>query len=344
MVKGPTSISELHELASRPGEGILQALQEIDSDVLVIGAGGKMGFHLSTMLHRALHQIRSRFRVIAISRFSGPQAMEPFRQQGIETIACDLTNQQAVEALPDSLAIFYLAGVKFGTSQNAQLLHQINVELPARIAERYLESRIVALSTGCVYPFVSPASGGSIETDADVKDDAIDPPGEYAISCVGRERAFADSVALTSLVRLNYSVDLRYGVLVDLARKVLREEPIDVTTGFVNVIWQGDANAYIIRALSHAATPPFVVNVTGGQILRVRDVALRFANLFGKETILSGKENETAWLNNAAKSHDLWGMPTVSEDQLIEWVAGWLLQGCPILDKPTHFEVRDGRY
>ena len=344
MVKVPTDISELHELASLPGEGVLQALQEIDSDVLVIGAGGKMGFHLSMMLQRGLHQIRSKFRVIAISRFSGPQAMDPFHHQGIETIASDLTSQQAVESLPDSNAIFYLAGVKFGTSDNSQLLHQVNVELPGRIAERYLESRIVALSTGCVYPFVTPASGGSIETDADVQGDAIDPPGEYAISCVGRERAFAGSGALTSLIRLNYSVDLRYGVLVDLARKVLREEPIDVTTGFVNVIWQGDANAYIIRALSHAATPPFVVNVTGAQILRVHDVALRFAELFGKEAILSGKENETAWLSNSAKSHDLWGVPTVSEDELIEWVAAWLLRGGPILDKPTHFEIRDGRY
>jgi len=337
-MSGPQNISELHELASQPDRSVIESLREVDSNVLVIGAGGKMGFHLSRMIHRALTELKSRHRVIAISRFGSAGATELFDDQGIETISVDLTREGAVENLPDANNIFFLAGVKFGTGDNPEVLHQMNVDLPSRVARRYGNSKIVALSTGCVYSFTKPASGGSVETDP------LNPPGEYANSCVEREQAFRDSGARTSLIRLNYSVDLRYGVLVDIAQKVLLEKPIDVTTGFANVIWQGDAIAYIVKALTKAASPPFVINVTGKRVLSVRDVAQRFAQRCCKDVTFIGTEKETAWLNNASKSHQLWGQPSISEDELIEWVADWLLSGGPTLHKPTRFEVRDGKY
>ena len=231
-----------------------------------------------------------------------------------------------------------MAGVKFGTSSSPELLQQINVELPAEIAKRFHGSKIVALSTGCVYPFVSIDSGGSKETDEP------DPPGQYAQSCLGREQAFAEFGERVCLIRLNYAVDLRYGVLVDIAKKILDNQPIDLSTGYANVIWQGDANSYIIRSLTTASSPPFVLNVTGSETLRIRDVAERFGRIFQKPVTLLGSEASTAWLSNASLCHDLFGPPSVTENVLIEWVANWLASGGKTLNKPTHFEVRDGTF
>ncbi len=338
MMNGPQDIIQLHELASRPTDGVIESLKSVDSDVLVIGAGGKMGFHLSRMLQRGLTALHSNHRVIAVSRFGATDATELFDQHGIETIRTDLTDTASIASLPESANVFYLAGVKFGTGDQPELLHQMNVELPARISERFADARIVALSTGCVYEFSTPESGGSVESDP------LAPPGQYAISCLGREHAFAQSGAKTSLIRLNYSVDLRYGVLVDIAQKVLQDLPVDVTTGYANVIWQGDANAYIIQAINRAAAPPFVVNVTGANILSVRKLATQFGELFGKQIVITGTESPSAWLSNASLSHSLWGRPTVEENQLIEWAANWLLKGGETLNKPTHFETRDGKY
>lgn len=337
-MSGPRNIDELHERASRPTSAVLSSLRSVRGRVLVIGAGGKMGFHLSQMLHRGLVEIGSAGRVIAVSRFASDGSIKLFEQNGIETIAADLNQTGAIERLPESSNIFYLAGVKFGTADNAELLQQTNVQLASDIAGRYSDGRIVALSTGCVYPFSNHLGGGSAETDQ------VDPPGDYAASCAGRENAFAHSGARTSLIRLNYSVDLRYGVLVDLAQKVIRSQPVDLTTGYVNVIWQGDANAFIVQSLCHAASPPFVVNVTGIKILRVRDIANRFGELFGQPVAFTGVESETAWLSNAEKAHMLWGPPAIAEDELIEWVAAWTLAGGETLDKPTRFEIRDGKY
>ena len=191
----------------------------------------------------------------------------------------------------------------------------MNIDIPAKVASRYSnhDTRIVALSTGCVYDFSTPESGGSVETDS------LDPPGDYAVSCLGREQAFVNSGARASLIRLNYSVDLRYGVLVDIAQKVLCKQPVDVSTGFVNVIWQGDANAYIVQALDYAANPPFVINVTGAQMLKVRQVARRFGELFNRPVTFVGNENRMAWLNNANKSHQLWGPPSIDESP-VDWM------------------------
>ena len=336
----PASLDELHELASRPDENVIELARSIDSDVLVLGAGGKMGFHLCRMLQRALESAGSQFKVIAVSRFSAAGATELFDECGIATMAKDLTDRTAIDGLPEVKNVFFLAGVKFGTNDDPDLLQQMNVELPRCVSRRFSnpDIRIVALSTGCVYPFVSPESGGSVETDN------LNPPGQYAQSCVGREMAFCDTDAQVSLVRLNYSVDLRYGVLVDLAQQVLAEQPIDLSTGHVNVIWQGDAINHIVRSLEQAAHPPFLINVTGAKILSVRKVAEQFATIFDKEVEFVGSEQDRCWLNNASKSHRLWGEPNIDERTLNEWVADWVSNDRPTLGKPTQFQVRSGKY
>ncbi len=335
---GPQSIDELHELASRPTEAVERALRSVNGDVLVIGAGGKMGLHLAAMLQRGLASVGSHGRVIAVSRFAAPSSTEWFSRFGIKTLSVDLLHDGAVTRLPDASDVFFLAGVKFGTSSEPERLRQLNVELPARVAKRFADARIVAFSTGCVYAFAPVIGGGSVETDS------VAPVGKYAESCLGREQAFRDNASHVSLIRLNYSVDLRYGVLVDIATQVVHGQPIDVSTGYVNVIWQGDANRYVIQALPHAASPPFILNVTGQRILRVRDIAQRFAQLFETTASFTGQESDTAWLSNASRCFDRFGPPTVGEATLMEWVADWIKAGGEMLDKPTHFEVRDGKF
>lgn len=336
MLPAPGSMEELHERASRPTAGVVQTLSQLRGDVLVLGAGGKLGFHLSAMLQRGLQEAGHGGRVLAVSRFASPASTAIFRTHDIATLACDLTCPEQLRALPDAQTVFFLAGVKFGASADPQLLQRMNVDLPAQVAHRCSSSRIVALSTGCVYSYVRPDSGGSTETDA------VDPVGDYARSCLGREQAFTRARVDCCLIRLNYAVDLQYGVLVDIAQKVLAEQPIDITMGHANVIWQGDAVAHIIQALQLTRSPASVLNVTGPRILSIREVALQFGRLLGKPVRLTGEEAPTAWLNNAALAHRLFGRPTVSEDTLMEWVADWVQQGRPTLGKPTHFEVRDG--
>lgn len=334
----PSSVAELNERATRPDDRVRNALRELDGDVLVLGAGGKMGFHLSAMLHRTLAELGKSNRVIAVSRFGSAESKRPFEEYKIPFTACDLTDDQQLLSLPDCPNIFFLAGVKFGAGEDHNLLQKMNVELPSRVARRFPTSRIVALSTGCVYSYVTPESGGSVETDRE------DPVGAYALSCLGREQAFADSECRCCLIRLNYSVDLRYGVLVDIARRVLAEQPVDVTMGYFNAIWQGDAVAAIVQSIQHVEHPAHRLNLTGQRILSVREVALQFGRRFEKTVRFTGHEAPTAWLNNATLAHRLFGPPQIPEETLIEWVAHWLLQDLPTLDKPTHFEVRDGRF
>jgi nucleoside-diphosphate-sugar epimerase len=340
----PQSVAELDELASEPDRAVVETLSRIDGDLIVAGAGGKMGFHLALMLRRALNELGTGQKVIAISRFGGPRAREPFEAAGIETIAADLCDASIYADLPDAAAVFFLAGKKFGTSGSPEELRRVNEEMPSLVAGRYAASRIVAMSTGCVYPFVAPGTGGSIESDRPA------PLGDYALSCLGRERAFleASDVHKTpiALIRLNYSVDLRYGVLVDLAAKIVAGEPIDLTMGYFNCLWQGDAVAWTIRAINHACAAPeaLVLNVTGSRILSVREVAESLGAHLNYVVNFSGEETETAWLSNAERVHRLFGMPRVCENTLIGWVAEWVGLGRPLLGKPTHFEVRDGRY
>jgi nucleoside-diphosphate-sugar epimerase len=245
-------------------------------------------------------------------------------------------------ALPEAPTVFFLAGVKFGTASAPELLHQANVVMPGQVAARFRSSRIVAFSSGCVYPFVTPASGGATEATP------VDPVGDYALSCVGRENAFAEASlkygTAVALIRLNYAVEFRYGTLVDIAQKVVRGEPVDVTMGYFNAIWQTDAVAHSILALELAKSPATPLNVTGSQILSVREIALRFGELFGRKVHLTGTEAPTAWLNNPAYAQNRLGAPRTRLDDMLKWVTAWLKNEGRTWGKPTGFERRDGRF
>jgi nucleoside-diphosphate-sugar epimerase len=294
------------------------------------------------MVARALQEINSPYAAVGVSRFSQPGTREQLEAWGVRTLACDLLDREAVTALPDSHNIVYMVGQKFGTTENAPLTWALNTYVPALVAERFPDARIVVFSTGNVYPLIPVLEGGSQEGDT------LEPTGEYANSCVGRERIFTYFSRRTGLrcaiVRLNYAIALRYGVLVDIARHVLAREPVDVTMGAVNVIWQGDANTQALALLSHCASPPFVLNVTGPETVSVRRVAERFGQLFDVPVTFTGEESPLALLSHTAKSQRLFGYPRMTLDQMISWTAAWVQQGGPFLDKPTHFETRDGRY
>ena len=334
--------AELDEQLSEPSPAVLETLHGLDSDLLILGAGGKMGPTLARMATRALREIDSPHTVVGISRFSQPEVRKQLETWGVRTLAFDLLNREAVAALPDSRNIVYMVGQKFGTTENAALTWALNTYVPALVAERFSDARIVAFSTGNVYSLTPVVEGGSQE------DDALEPLGEYANSCVGRERIFTyfsqHASIRCAIVRLNYAIALRYGVLVDIARRVMAREPVDVTMGAVNVIWQGDANAQALALLAHCASPPFVLNVTGPETVSVRRVAERFGRIFDVPVTFTGEESPLALLSHTAKSQRLFGYPRVTLDQMITWTAAWVQQSGPFLDKPTHFETRDGRY
>ncbi|HLB10108.1 MAG TPA: NAD-dependent epimerase/dehydratase family protein [Gemmatimonadaceae bacterium] len=337
------SEAELEEALSAPSPALLDALRTTPGDILVLGAAGKMGPTLARMARRAVDALGRRDRVIAASRFSSAKAEQSLRAAGIETIKCNLLDRAAVTALPDAPNVIFMAGQKFGTRDAPSSTWAMNVVLPSIAAERYETSRIVAFSTGNVYALSPVRDGGSREGDAPA------PVGEYAMSCLGRERVFEDAAARretpVAIVRLNYAVDLRYGVLVDIASRVLRGDPVDLRMGHVNVIWQGDANDWALRCLGHAsAAHPFIVNVTGRETLAVREIAALFGAMFGRAPIFTGAEAPDALLSNATLAHSLFGPPSVSTATLLEWVASWLLAGHPLLGKPTHFEERTGAF
>ena len=354
----PIDEGALDDLLSMPSVGTEATLEQCDGDVVVLGAGGKMGPTLARMVRRALDGLAAsareddadsvssaapaRRRVIAVSRFSSPSAESALRAAGVETIACDLTDPDAVARLPDASNVIFMAGQKFGTTGAPGETWMMNAVVPAFCAERYRASRIVAFSTGNVYPLTPVASGGSRE------EDAPSPVGEYASSCLGRERIFEHYAARhgtrVALVRLNYAVDLRYGVLTDIALKVWRGEPVDVTMGYVNVIWQGDANRLAIDCLAHVASPPFVVNVTGARVLSVRAVAERFGKLLGREAMITGSEASDALLSDTTRMCDVLGEATSPVWWMMLRVADWIRGGGRLLGKPTKFERRDGRF
>ncbi|MDG1898073.1 MAG: NAD(P)-dependent oxidoreductase [Fuerstiella sp.] len=338
----PQTTTELDRLISEPSEDVIRAVERCPGTYAVLGAGGKMGFHVSLMLQRALRELGRNDRVTTISRFGSSAARRSFDEAGFRVIAADLSDPLAIAGLPVADNVFFLAGVKFGTSNQPEMLQRMNVDMPRLVAEHYQAARIVALSTGCVYSFASPESGGATE------DSEVDPPGDYAKSCRGRESAFEVAAmsfgTRSSLIRLNYSIDLRYGVLLDVAQKVRASQPVNVDMGYANVIWQGDAIAHTIQSLPHADAPPFIVNITGPSVLSVRDIANMFGDRFGCTPIIEGSEQPTAWLSNAAKAHALFGQPRISLTQMVQWVADWLDQGGETLGKPTHFEVRSGSY
>ena len=338
----PCSPAEIDDFIGQPAPRVLEVVGRTPGPFMVLGAGGKIGLHLSIMLRRALDQLGRKDRVIAVSRYSTLRDRAAFDQRGIETVPCDLGDPASLSRLPDAPTVFFLAGVKFGTATAPGLVHAINVEMPRRVAEKFARSRVVAFSSGCVYPFVTPASGGARE------DTPPSPVGEYAASCLAREQAFTEIGAAretpVALIRLNYSVEFRYGLLVDIAQMVLAQQPVDVTTGYVNVIWQTDAVAHTIQSLDVAGSPAVPINVTGSEILSVRDLARRFGAALGRPVRITGTEAETAWLNNASHSHRLFGPPLTSVDQMIQWISEWLRQDGETWGKPTGFEKRDGRF
>lgn len=338
----PCAPAEVDRFLSEPTPRVLELLATLAGPFLVLGAGGKMGLHLCLMLRRGLDAIGRKDAVMAVSRFSTLRDREDFEREGIIVHPADLADPAALAAIPGAPTVFFLAGAKFGTAANAALLQTANIAVPRNVAGRFRSARIVAFSTGCVYPFVDHRSGGATE------DTPVGPVGDYAISCLGREREFAEGSRKhdtpVALIRLNYSVEFRYGVLVDIAQKVWAGAPVDVTMGYVNVIWQRDAIAYVIQSVSLAASPAVPINITGPDTLEVRLLARRFGQLLGRSVNITGNEAPTAWLNNAAKSHRLLGPPATSLDQMMHWVAAWIAQGGETWGKPTGFEKRDGKF
>lgn len=338
----PADEAALEELLSRPTPGVLSTLEKLPGDIVILGVAGKMGLTLAMMGRRALDELGRKDKVLGVARFSEASAQQHLNHAGIETIKCDLLDREQVLALPDAPNVLFLAGQKFGTSSGPELTWAMNTLVPANACEKYSASRIVAFSTGCVYPLVPVTSGGPRE------EDDLGPPGDYANSCVGRERIFTyfskKNGTPVSIYRLNYAIDFRYGVLLDIAQKVWNNEPFDVAMGHANMIWQGDANSHAIQCLEHASTPPFIVNVTGPETVSLRSVAQRFGMVMNRKVQITGEEAPTAWLNNAGKAQRLFGYPSVSLDTMIEWVAQWVMQGGSTLGKPTHFEERGGKF
>lgn len=342
LVAQPHNEEELEDLLSEPTPFVVEALHECSGDVVVLGAGGKMGPSLARMARRAADALAEPRRVIAVSRFTSPSAAARLEKHGVEVIRADLGDPDALRDLPDAPNVIYMAGQKFGTAAAPARTWFANTAVPAWVAHRYRASRIVAFSTGNVYGLVNAAGDGSRETDP------LMPVGEYAASCVGRERQFeyaADTYGTAvTILRLNYAVDLRYGVLVDIATKVRRNAPVPVAMGWLNCIWQGDANAMALASLRLSASPAAFLNVTGPETLAVRDLAMRFALRLGTAPRIEGVEAPDALLANTDKMQSLFGVPRVSADRLVELVAAWLEDGGATLDKATHFEERGGAF
>jgi hypothetical protein len=334
--------AHLEELLSEPTPRVVEVLAKLDGDLLLLGVGGKMGPTLARMARRALDQIGSRRRVIGVARFSTPGLEARLQAHGIETISSDLLDPQALPGLPDMANVLVMVGMKFGSTGQAARTWAMNTFLPGLICQRFAHSRIVAFSTGNVYGLTPVVLGGSLESDEPA------PVGEYAMSCLGRERMyehFSRTLAIPmALLRLNYAVEMRYGVLVDLARKVQAGLPIDLRMGQLNAIWQADANAVALAAFAHVASPPLVANVAGPEQLSVRRLAEEFAGLFGRPVQFEGSEQADALLSNGQLGHRLFGYPRVGVAQLVAWTADWLRRGGETLDKPTHFDVRDGKF
>ena len=338
----PQSTPELDDLLSEPSPEAIEAMANVSGDLILLGVGGKMGPALARMALRADQLAGRTRRVVGVSRFSNPDARRKLESWGIETVSCDLQNETAWDSLPDAENVIYMTGYKFGASSAPEQAWAMNCYLPALACRRYADSRIVAFSSGNVYGMVPVASGGSRETDA------LNPVGEYAMTALGRERMFEyfshRHRTPTLILRLNYATELRYGVLVDIARHVFTGRPLDVSMGYVNVIWLADANAMTITGLAHTTSPARIVNLAGQSILRVREVAEKFAELFHRPAICRGEELDHALLNNGSSGAQLLGAPRLDVDTMIRWTADWVGRGGEDLGKPTHFEIVDGKF
>jgi len=336
------TVAALKEVLAEPSDALVAAMAALEGDLIILGAGGKMGLSLAHLAANAVSRSGVHRRVTAVSRFSAPGVERDLRAAGVETIAADLLDDEQLRALPDAPNVVYMAGTKFGTHGNEALTWAMNAYLPGRVAEKYRRARIVSFSTGNVYPLVDLATGGATE------EHPTGPVGDYAQSCLGRERVFdyfAQRYDILLLhLRLNYAIDLRYGVLLDVAQAVWEGRPIDLRMGAANVIWQGDANALALRCLALCASPSRRLNVTGPETASVRALALRFGALLGREPAFTGEEQATALLSNASQAHQLFGYPRVPLGQMIEWTAHWVRIGGATLAKPTQFAQREGLF
>src|SRR5947209_2960687 len=333
---------QLEEALARPASADIAAARELAGDLLILGVGGKMGPSLARLARRALDAGGSPHRVIAVARFSNPQLRAELDRDGIETIACDLLEPMSLSHLPDAPNVVFMAAKKFGTTGAEHSTWAMNTFLPGLVAERYRAARIVAFSTGNVYPLLPIASGGATE------ETPVAPVGEYAQSALGRERMFGYGSAQWGtqavLLRLNYAVELRYGVLVDIAWAVDKGCTIELKMGMVNVLWQRDANSICLRSFTHCQSPPLVLNVTGPEMLSVRYIAEQFGKRFGMEPVFSGEESSSALLSNSARSVQLFGYPTVGPLELMDWIADWIRRGGRLLNKATGFQMREGKF
>ncbi|MBW6456772.1 MAG: NAD(P)-dependent oxidoreductase [Trueperaceae bacterium] len=336
------TVEALEAALATPSARLIVDMGRLDGDLLVLGAGGKMGPSLAMLARNALDAAGASNQVIAVSRFGDEAPRQRLEDAGVRTIAADLMNDAELQALPDAAHVVHMAAMKFGTSGSEHLTWAMNTYLPGRVGERYRDARIVAFSSGNVYPLVPLASTGATE------DHPIEPLGEYGQSVLGRERIFAYGShrygTRVAAIRLNYAIDLRYGVLVDIATAVRDGEPIDLAMGHVNVVWQGYANEVTLRALHHASSPPTAINLTGPEIVSVRRLAHWFGERLGREPVLVGQEQPNALLNDASRCHALFGYPDVTLLQMVDMVADWLLAGGELHGKPTKFQVRSGRF
>jgi hypothetical protein len=334
-------VEQLEDLLSEPTPSVIDTFGRLDGDLILLGVAGKMGPTLARMARRASDATGVRRRIIGVARFSSG-GEEDLQRHGIETIRCDLLDPAQLDRLPEAANVIYMAGMKFGATGQEALTWAMNAFLPGMVSQRYHRSKIVAFSTGNVYGLTPVHLGGSVESDP------LQPQGEYALSCVGRERIFehfSRSLSISmALLRLNYATEMRYGVLVDIAQRIQAGQPIELTMGHLNAIWQADANAMTLCAFDHVANPPAVLNLAGPELLSVRRVAEELGCLLGQPPRFYGAEASAALLSNGQRAHRLFGYPRVSAGQMIAWIADWLCRGGLTLAKPTHFEVRDGRF
>jgi nucleoside-diphosphate-sugar epimerase len=335
-------ISDLEARLSDPTAGVVDTMHRLSGDLLILGIGGKMGPTLGRMAKRASDLAGIKRGILGVSRFSTDGLERELQAQGIETAACDLLDPEALDRLPDAPNVVYMAGMKFGATGNEARTWAMNAHLPGLVAQRFRDSKIVAFSTGNVYPLVPIVRGGSTE------DDTVQPVGEYAMSCLGRERIFEHYSRTLQIpmafLRLSYAVEMRYGVLADIAMQVLNDRSIDLTMGSLVAIWQGDANAMALQAFDHVATPPCVLNITGPEVLSIRQVAEEFGRVLGRTVKFTGEESGHALISSARKAHGLFGYPRVPIAQVIQWTADWVARGGESLGKPTHFETTDGKF
>jgi hypothetical protein len=335
-------INSLYQKLLNPSDDLLSDIAKLDGDILILGVGGKMGPGLARLAKQAVEATGIKKEVIGVARFSEPGLQQELEQRGIKTYAIDLLQDHQLQQLPFAQNVLYLAGTKFGTTGKEAFTWAMNSYLPGRVAEKFKDSRIVVFSTGNVYPLMPVQSGGAIEKQA------AEPIGEYAQSCLGRERVFqyfsSQNNTPTLIYRLNYANDVTYGVLLDIAKAVKEQRPIDLRMGYVNVIWQGEANEMALRSLHHCTSPSMILNITGPDTSPVKDIAEQFGLIFKMKPIFVNEEQSTALLSNASKSYGLFGPQKVSLQQMVELIAGWIITGGKILNKPTHFQEREGKF